>query len=162
MGLRVCGLRQSAALTAYRRQPCSGVVKFNEAITLIEPGGTISPIAGRPDRSSSFCYALPYGSRAGAVSAALGRGRPIPVYGPPDEQGCDDLFKHPACLISATRWNRLWCLICRGSGHAPAAQPLKTDLRLSAGNAHSRVAWLSDTAGLPEKTLNFYAIISRR
>ncbi len=121
MGLRVRGLRQSAALAAYRRQPCSGVVKFNDAITLIAPGGTISPIAGRLDRSSSFCDALPYGSRPGAISATLGRGRVIPVYGPPDEQGCDDLFKHRACLISATQWNRLWCLICRGAGHAAAA-----------------------------------------
>lgn len=39
----------------YRRQPCSGVVKFNDAITLIDAGRTISPIAGRLDRSSSFC-----------------------------------------------------------------------------------------------------------
>lgn len=27
-----------------------------------------------------------------------GCGNSIPVYGPPDEQGCDDLFKHPGIL----------------------------------------------------------------
>ncbi len=25
-------------------------------------------------------------------------GDSIPIYGPPDEQGCDDLFKHPGLL----------------------------------------------------------------
>ncbi len=34
----------------------------------------------------------------GRSPATLGRGRSDPVYGPPDEQGCDDLFKHPGLL----------------------------------------------------------------
>ena len=45
-----------------------------------------------------FTDTLPHGSRSGVISFALGCGNSIPVYGPPDEQGCDDLFKHPGIL----------------------------------------------------------------
>lgn len=83
----------------HRRRPCSGVVTFNSAVTLLD--------AGRPDLmehhpagsfSAGAADPLPSGSCAGAVSAALGVGASIPVYGPPDDAGCDDLLKHPGLL----------------------------------------------------------------
>ena len=97
----------------YRRQPCSGVVKFNDAITLI-------------------------------------------VYGPPDEQGCDDLFKHPGLLDFSHTVEPFVVFDLQGLQVTPL--PLNHS-KLTFGylleTAHSRVAWLSDTAGLPEKTLKF-------
>ncbi|WP_097290227.1 phosphonate metabolism protein PhnP [Escherichia coli] len=115
----------------YRRQPCSGVVKFNDAITLID--------AGRHDLTDRW-----------------GVGDVIPVYGPPDEQGCDDLFKHPGLLDFSHTVEPFVVFDLQGLQVTPL--PLNHS-KLTFGylleTAHSRVAWLSDTAGLPEKTLKF-------
>lgn len=63
-----------------------------------------------------------------------GVGDSIPIYGPPDEQGCDDLFKHPGLLDFSHTMEPFVVFDLQGYRSRPAAQPLKTDLRLSAGN----------------------------
>ena len=91
----------------YRRQPCSGVVKFNDAITLIDAG-------------------------------------------------LHDLFKHPGLLDFSHTVEPFVVFDLQGLQVTPL--PLNHS-KLTFGylleTAHSRVAWLSDTAGLPEKTLKF-------
>ena len=80
----------------YRRQPCSGVVKFNDAITLIDAG--LHDLADRWSPGSFQQFLLTHYHMdhvQGLFPLRWGVGDPIPVYGPPDEQGCDDLFKHP-------------------------------------------------------------------
>ena len=78
------------------------------------------------------------------------------VYGPPDEQGCDDLFKHPGLLDFSHTVEPFVVFDLQGLQVTPL--PLNHS-KLTFGylleTAHSRVAWLSDTAGLPEKTLKF-------
>ena len=85
-----------------------------------------------------------------------GVGEPIAVYGPPDEQGCDDLFKHPGLLDFSHTVEPFVRFELQGLRVTPL--PLNHS-RLTFGylleSAHSRVAWLSDTAALPEKTLKF-------
>jgi phosphoribosyl 1,2-cyclic phosphate phosphodiesterase len=85
-----------------------------------------------------------------------GVGDPIAVYGPPDEQGCDDLFKHPGILDFGHPVAPFVMFDLQGLRVTPL--PL-IHSKLTYGylleSAHSRVAWLSDTAGLPEKTLKF-------
>lgn len=83
----------------YRRQPCSGVVKFNDAITLIDAG--LHDLADRWSPGSFQQFLLTHYHMdhvQGLFPLRWGVGDPIPVYGPPDEQGCDDLFKHPGLL----------------------------------------------------------------
>lgn len=81
-----------------------------------------------------------------------GVGDVIPVYGPPDEQGCDDLFKHPGLLDFSHTVVPFVVFDLQGLQVTPL--PLNHS-KLTFGylleTAHSRVAWLSDTAGLPEK-----------
>lgn len=85
-----------------------------------------------------------------------GVGATIPVYGPPDEQGCDDLFKHPGILDFSHTVAPFVVFDLQGLQVTPL--PLNHS-KLTFGylleTAHSRVAWLSDTAGLPDKTLKF-------
>ncbi|EEQ8253907.1 hypothetical protein GJQ31_002306 [Escherichia coli] len=75
---------------------------------------------------------------------------------PPDEQGCDDLFKHPGLLDFSHTVEPFVVFDLQGLQVTPL--PLNHS-KLTFGylleTAHSRVAWLSDTAGLPEKTLKF-------
>lgn len=83
----------------YRRQPCSGVVKFNDAITLIDAG--LHDLADRWSPGSFQQFLLTHYHMdhvQGLFPLRWGVGDTIPVYGPPDEQGCDDLFKHPGLL----------------------------------------------------------------
>jgi phosphoribosyl 1,2-cyclic phosphate phosphodiesterase len=84
-----------------------------------------------------------------------GVGATLPVYGPPDDAGCDDLFKHPG-ILDFSHGRALCGLQATGiAGDTIAAQPLKLTFGYLLESAHSRVAWLSDTAGLPEKTVKF-------
>ena len=91
-----------------------------------------------------------------AVTLRWGVGATIPVYGPPDEVGCDDLFKHPGILDFSHTVEPFVMFELQGLRVTPL--PLNHS-KLTFGylleSAHSRVAWLSDTAGLPEKTVTF-------
>lgn len=149
--------RRARVDEAHRRRPCSAVVKFNNAVTLLD--------AGLPDLMTQW----PAGSFQqfllthyhmdhvqGLFPLRWGVGEPIAVYGPPDEQGCDDLFKHPGLLDFSHTVEPFVRFELQGLRVTPL--PLNHS-RLTFGylleSAHSRVAWLSDTAALPEKTLKF-------
>lgn len=120
----------------YRRQPCSGVVKFNDAITLIDAG--LHDLADRWSPGSFQQFLLTHYHMdhvQGLFPLRWGVGDPIPVYGPPDEQGCDDLFKHPGLLDFSHTVEPFVVFDLQGLQVTPL--PLnhsKTDLRLSAGN----------------------------
>jgi phosphoribosyl 1,2-cyclic phosphate phosphodiesterase len=92
-GCDCAACRRARLQENYRRRPCSAVVKFNDAVTLLDAG--IPHLMDDWPRAASAVFAHPYhmdhvqGLRAGAT---------IPVYGPPDDAGCDDLFKHPGIL----------------------------------------------------------------
>ena len=141
----------------YRRQPCSGVVKFNDAITLIDAG--LHDLADRWSPGSFQQFLLTHYHMdhvQGLFPLRWGVGDSIPIYGPPDEQGCDDLFKHPGLLDFSHTVEPFVVFDLQGLQVTPL--PLNHS-KLTFGylleTAHSRVAWLSDTAGLPEKTLKF-------
>ncbi|XTZ38134.1 phosphonate metabolism protein PhnP [Salmonella enterica] len=141
----------------YRRKPCSATVKFNEAVTLLD--------AGIPDLMDHFPagqfqqfllthYHMDHVQ--GLFPLRWGVGEKIPVYGPPDELGCDDLFKHPGLLDFSHTVAPFVVFDLQGLQVTPL--PLNHS-KLTFGylleTAHSRMAWLSDTAGLPDKTLKF-------
>ena len=85
-----------------------------------------------------------------------GVGASIPVYGPPDDAGCDDLLKHPGLLDFSHTVTPFVMFNLQGLRVTPL--PLNHS-KLTFGylleSAHSRLAWLSDTAGLPDKSLKF-------
>lgn len=153
-----CAACQRARLNPnFRRRPSSAEVRFNDAVTLLD--------AGIPDLMDSH----PAGSFRqfllthyhmdhvqGLFPLRWGVGENIPVYGPPDEQGCDDLFKHPGLLDFSHTVEPFVVFELQGLRVTPL--PLNHS-KLTFGylleTAHSRVAWLSDTAGLPDKTLKF-------
>ncbi|HAL1386919.1 TPA: phosphonate metabolism protein PhnP [Escherichia coli] len=141
----------------YRRQPCSGVVKFNDAITLIDAGRHDLADRWSPGSFQQFLLTHYHMDHVqGLFPLRWGVGDQIPVYGPPDEQGCDDLFKHSGLLDFSHTVEPFVMFDLQGLQVTPL--PLNHS-KLTFGylleTAHSRVAWLSDTAGLPEKTLKF-------
>ena len=62
-----------------------------------------------------------------------GVGETVPVYGPPDELGCDDLFKHPGLLDFSHTVEPFVVFDLQGLQITPV--PLEAALRLSAGDA---------------------------
>ncbi|MCA1922689.1 phosphonate metabolism protein PhnP [Buttiauxella noackiae] len=143
----------------HRRKPCSAVVKFNDAVTLLDAGIPDLMDHWQPGEFQQFLLTHYHMDHVqGLFPLRWGVGEKIPVYGPADEQGCDDLFKHPGILdFSHTLEPFVWFTL-----QALRVTPLPLNhSKLTLGylfeTPHSRVAWLSDTAGLPEKTLKFLA-----
>lgn len=141
----------------YQRKPCSGAVQFNDAITLIDAG--LHDLADRWPYGSFRQFLLTHYHMdhvQGMFPLRWGVGEKVPVYGPPDEAGCDDLFKHPGLLDFSYTVEPFVGFDLQGLQVTPL--PLNHS-KLTFGylleTAHSRVAWLSDTAGLPEKTVTF-------
>ena len=62
-----------------------------------------------------------------------GVGASIPVYGPPDDAGCDDLLKHPGLLDFSHTVTPFVMFNLQGLRVTPLPQSLEADLWLSAG-----------------------------
>lgn len=149
--------RRARLQEAHRRRPCSAAVKFNDAVTLLDAG--IPHLMDDWPAGSFQQFLLTHYHMdhvQGLFPLRWGVGATIPVYGPPDGAGCDDLFKHPGILDFSRTVEPFVMFELQGLRVTPL--PLNHS-KLTFGylleSAHSRVAWLSDTAGLPEKTVKF-------
>lgn len=81
-----------------------------------------------------------------------GTGNKIPVYCPPDSQGCDDLFKHPG-ILDFHACSKFSTFELDGLRITPV--PLihsKPTFGYIFEHAGQRIAYLTDTKGLPPKT----------
>jgi len=81
---------------------------------------------------------------------------PIPVYGPDYPEGCADLLKHPGIFDFSHPLQPFVSkqladieLIPLSLNHS------KPSLGYALESGKSRLAWLSDTSGLPEESINF-------
>lgn len=130
---------------------------FNDAVTLLDAG--LPDLMDRWPAGQFQQFLLTHYHMdhvQGLFPLRWGVGAPIPVFGPPDPEGCDDLFKHPGLLDFSHTVEPFVVFNLQGLRVTPL--PLNHS-KLTYGylleSAHSRVARLSDTAGLPEKTLKF-------
>ena len=98
-GCDCAACRRARLQENYRRRPCSAVVKYNDAVTLLDAG---IPHLMEDWPAGSFQQFLLTHYHMDHVQGLFplrwGVGATIPVYGPPDDAGCDDLFKHPGIL----------------------------------------------------------------
>lgn len=93
---------------------------------------------------------------AGLFSLRWGLGQPIPVWAPPDEKGCDDLFKHPGLLDFRSA---LTPFVPHRFGALQVTPLPLQHSKLTYGYLFdwqgTRLAWLCDTCGLPPVTADF-------
>lgn len=139
----------------FRRRPCSAVLQHSGATTLLDAG--LHDLAERftPRQITQFLLTHYHMDHVqGLFPLRWGYGGPIPVYGPPDEAGCDDLYKHPGILDFDYRVAPFVTFMLQKLRVTPL--PLNHS-KLTYGylldTGHSRVAYLTDTAGLPPDTL---------
>ncbi|WP_027695950.1 phosphonate metabolism protein PhnP [Vibrio litoralis] len=144
----------------YRRQKTSALIEHNGKQLLLDancddllqrfPSGSI-------DRILLTHYHMDHVH--GLFDLRWGVGESIPVDGPPDEQGCDDLFKHsglldfqpPLTAFESFTWQNITITplpmqhskIC--FGYCFSYRDLKT-------GSTKRLAYLTDTVGLPKDT----------
>jgi phosphoribosyl 1,2-cyclic phosphate phosphodiesterase len=142
---------------AHQRRPCSALVEDGETRLLLDAGlmdlharfapGTLSAILlthFHPDHVQ------------GLFHLRWGRGTPIPVYAPPDPEGCADLTKHPG-LLDFQRLAEFEPLVIGSLTVTPLPMiHSKPTFGYAIENAQgARFAYLTDTAGLPPSTEKF-------
>lgn len=142
---------------AFRRQPCSAKLEYQGEVTLID--------AGLPELARQFTageiqrfwvthYHMDHVQ--GLFPLRWGVGNAIPVYGPPDENGCDDLYKHPGILDFQPPFQPF---VTRQFGNLQLTPLPLNHSKITFGylikTEHATLAYLTDTAGLPLATAKY-------
>jgi phosphoribosyl 1,2-cyclic phosphate phosphodiesterase len=138
-----------------RRRPCSALVELGDQRWLIDSG--LPDLTERfPPRSLSGILQTHYHAdhAQGLLHLRWGQGLVIPVHGPADPEGLSDLYKHPGILDFSQPFSAFETRTF-GDLHVTAVPLLhsKPTLGYLLQGDGRRVAYLTDTVGLPADTL---------
>lgn len=148
--------------TRARRRPCSALFETEECTLLLDGG--LTDLAERFDPMSSNKKSLEgillthyhVDHVQGLFHLRWGLGDKLPVYGPDDPEGCADLFKHPGILDFQPPLVPFERVHINGIGVTPIPlQHSKPTLGYLLDYQGVRIAYLTDTVGLPEDSLKF-------
>ena len=140
-----------------RRLPCSALIECDDQRWLIDSGLTDLAERFAPRSLSGILQTHYHADHAqGLLHLRWGQGLVIPVHGPVDPEGLSDLYKHPGILdfsqpFSAFETRQLGAL-------RVTALPLvhsKPTLGYLLEGEGRRIAYLTDTVGLPEATQEY-------
>ncbi|MEC5341248.1 phosphonate metabolism protein PhnP [Brenneria populi] len=156
-GCQCPACRRARTAKKYRRGPCSALIACEGELTLLDAG--LSDLSQRfqPDELRRILLTHYHMDHVhGLFPLRWGKGEAIQVFSPPDPMGCDDLYKHPGILdfrfleqpFKAYRMGRM------------EVTPVELNhSRLTYGYLIAwrdiRVAYLTDTKGLPENTCHY-------
>lgn len=139
-----------------RRRPASVLVEAGETRLLIDAGLTdLTERFAVGDFPALLLTHFHPDHVQGLFHLRWGVGKRIPVYCPPDSQGCADLYKHPGLLDF-----RPVCAFeafCVGSMSITPVPLIHSKITLGycIEASDCRIAYLTDTAGLPPETEAF-------
>lgn len=138
------------------RTPCSAVLQIDQKKYLID-AGQVNLHQRFPAGSIDGIFLTHFHPDhvQGLFHLRWGTNLSIPVFAPPDPEGCADLFKHPG-ILNFKRVNPFSSFDVAGLQVTPV--PLihsKPTVGYLFEYKKRRVAYLSDTKGLPEDTLLF-------
>ncbi len=143
--------------TRYRRGPCSALLECGEQRWLLDSG--LTDLAERfPPASLGGILQTHYHAdhAQGLLHLRWGQGLRIPVLGPEDPDGFADLYKNPGILDFSRTLTAFKTLAFPGFLVTPL--PLnhsKPTLGYLLDDGASRIAYLTDTVGLPSDTAAF-------
>jgi phosphoribosyl 1,2-cyclic phosphate phosphodiesterase len=144
-----------------RRGPASALLELGNKKYLIDAG--ILDIADRfPDDGLSGIFLTHFHPDhiQGLFHLRWGKGRRVPVYCPPDSHGCADLFKHPGMLdFQAQKKFTSIQLEALRVTFLPLIHS-KVTFGFVFEHQDQTVAYLTDTKGLPPKTLAWLAKVN--
>lgn len=140
-----------------RRRPCSALVELGDQRWLIDSG--LPDLTERfPPHSLSGILQTHYHAdhAQGLLHLRWGQGLVIPVHGPADPEGLSDLYKHPGILDFSQPFTPFETRAL--GGLQVTALPLlhsRPTLGYLLEGADRRVAYLTDTVGLPDDTTTY-------
>lgn len=150
--------KRAAWVTDHRRAPCCALVEAGEGAQRILIDAGLMDLAERfPAGNLSRILLTHYHPDhvQGLFHLRWGAGEPLPVHGPPDSEGCADLYKNPGILdfqrlrkFEPLHWGTL----------TVTPVPLihsKPTLGFCIEADGARLAYLTDTVGLPPSTREF-------
>jgi phosphoribosyl 1,2-cyclic phosphate phosphodiesterase len=146
--------RRAARDVAYQRRPCSALVEHGNTRILIDASLMDLHERFAPSFLSAIVLTHYHPDHVqGLFHLRWGSNVEIPVYGPPDSEGCADLFRHPGILrfIPQQKFEPF-----RIGELTLTPLPLihsKVTFGYAIESSTHRFAYLTDTLGLPPRTL---------
>lgn len=141
---------------AWRRRPCSALLETGAGRYLIDAG--LTELAERFPLGSLDGIFLTHfhpDHVQGLFHWRWGQGPTLPVYCPRDSEGCADLYKHPGMLEFRPQ-RKLHPISLPGLTVTPVALiHSRPTLGYCFESGDARIAYLTDTHGLPKPTLVF-------
>lgn len=142
---------------SYHRTPCSALLEVDDERILLDAG--ISDLAHRfPAGSLSRILLTHYHMDhvQGLFHLRWGHNTCIPVHGPADTDGCDDLLKHSGILD----FSQIMTPFEQQTFGTVAVTPVplihsKMTLGYCFSHLSGKLAYLCDTVGLPPETISF-------
>jgi phosphoribosyl 1,2-cyclic phosphate phosphodiesterase len=152
---RACSRAQ--AEPRHVRRPCSALIEHGHTRVLID-GGLMDLHERFPSGSLSAIVLTHFHPDhvQGLFHLRWGRGAAIPVLAPPDSEGCADLYKHPGLLdfqrLAKFEPHRIGSL---SFTPLPLVHSKPTFGYAIESSERTRLAYLTDTLGLPPATEDF-------
>jgi len=152
---RAC--QRARADSKFNRSPCSAILESGNVSILIDGGQPHLKTRLSPGQLAAICVTHFHMDHVqGLFELRWGLGKKIPVYCPPDEVGCDDLFKHPGILDFRPQPEPF---VAFHVGPVKITPLPLSHSKLTYGYAfecrHQKLAYLTDTYGLPGETQHF-------
>ncbi|MEN3262319.1 phosphonate metabolism protein PhnP [Sodalis endosymbiont of Spalangia cameroni] len=142
---------------ALRRTATSALIRCDDDLILLDAGQTHLEQRFAPGEITRILLTHYHMDHVqGLFALRWGRGKRIPVYGPPDEQGCDDLYRHPGLLHFEPFLTPFVPLTWGALTLTPV--PLihsKITFGYLIRYRDQQLAYLTDTVGLPDETAEF-------
>ncbi len=139
------------------RRPCSALIESGNTRILLDAGLTDLHERFAPGDLDAIVLTHFHPDHVqGLFHLRWGVGQRIPVYGPPDLQGCADLYKHPGVLEfhALTKFEQL-SVGALTLTPVPLIHSKVTFGYAIESSSGSRCAYLTDTLGLPPRTEAF-------
>lgn len=149
--------QRARVLSSHQRGPCCAEVRIDGKRYLLDAGRTDLAESCERERPSAILLTHYHADHVqGLFHLRWGTGEAVPVYGPKDAQGCADLYRNPGLLAFQPGLKPFRPLRLEGMELIPV--PLnhsKPTLGYCLDDGGTRLAYLTDTLGLPGETERF-------
>lgn len=150
---------RARALTTHARRPCSALVEAGGTSVMIDAGRTdLADVLAKRHPAAILLTHYHVDHVQGLFELRWGRGEPLPVIGPDDPDGCADLYRHSGMLDFSPVATALETFPLGALRITPVRlNHSKPCLGYVIEHEGGRLAYLTDTVGLPDASAEYLA-----